>query len=483
MRALFATVLLGVLLTGCATTPQPASSESQGNFRASAPEPLAPRPWEFPEVTRVTLENGLRVLVAENHAAPLVTMRALIRSGAERDPAGHAGLATLTADATDEGAAGRSAIELAEAFGDLGTAVGTWAEWDLSGIGVDVLSSRFDAALELFADVVLRPDFPQDQVDRLVKERMATLIQQRDNASIVANNRFASVVYGATPYGRSVLGDEATVSRLSRRDIRDFHRRYYLPNNTSIIVTGDLDTETAIARVRSLFGSWPRGEDVSEITIPAPAIEASRITIVDRPQAVQSEIRVGHPGVERTTRDYFPLLVMNTVLGGNFGSRINLNLRERHGYTYGARSVFQWRTEAGPFFVSTPVRTEVTLPAVQEILSELRAIRSSEVTDEELEAARNYQAGVFPATVESAWDLADRLTDMEIYGLPEDYFDSYRRNIMSVTRSEVRRVAEKYVNPDALAIVVVGKASDIQEPLGQLGLPIGVYQIEPATAP
>lgn len=482
MRAFFATLVLGATLSGCATAP-PAPQEPPADFRATAPEPLAPRPWEFPHVTRVTLDNGLRVLVAENRSAPLVTIRSIVHAGAERDPASHAGLATMTANLLDEGAGGRSAIELAEAFGNLGTSVGTWAEWDLSGAGVDVLSSGFDPALALFADVVLRPDFPQEHVDRLVKERMTTLIQQRDNASIVANNRFASVVYGPTQYGRSILGDEASVSRLSRRDIREFYRHYYVPNNASIIVTGDVDSEVAIARVRELFGGWERGEVPAELDIQPPTIDASRIYIVDRPQAVQSEIRVGHPGVERSTRDYFPLLVMNTILGGNFGSRINLNLRERHGYTYGARSSFQWRTEPGPFVVSTPVRTEVTLPAVQEILSELRAIRSGEVTDDEIEAAKNYQAGIFPATVESASDLANRLTDMEVYGLPEDYFDSYRRNIMNVSKSEVRRVAEKYIQPDALAIVIVGKAEEVREPLGQLGLPIGVYQIEATAVP
>ncbi|MGH9457583.1 MAG: M16 family metallopeptidase [Thermoanaerobaculia bacterium] len=485
---LFATVL--VLIAGCVTPPppvvepttepvtQPVVAPPAADFRETPPDPLAPRPWEFPEVTRVTLDNGLRVLVAENHSAPLATIRAVVRSGAEYDPSGDAGLATFTADMLDEGAGGMTAIEIAEAFGNLGTQIGTWAEWDMSGAGVDVLSANLDPALELFATVLLDPAFQQSDADRLRAQRIALLVQQRDNASVVANNRFASIVYGQTPYGRAVLGTEESVADFARDDVLAFYRRYYVPNNASIIVTGDVDSDAVIASLRGLFGEWDRGPEVQEIAIDPPPREANEIFIIDRPQAVQSEIRVGHAGVARSTEDFFPLLVMNTILGGNFGSRININLRERHGYTYGARSAFSFRREEGPFYVSTPVRTEVTLPAVQEIMGELRRIREGDVSDEELAAAKNYQAGIFPATVESASDLANRLTDLEVYGLPEDYFETYQQQIMSVTAEDVRNVANEYLSPGEAAIVIVGKASDIQQPLAQLGFPVGIYDLE-----
>ncbi|HUP66340.1 MAG TPA: pitrilysin family protein [Thermoanaerobaculia bacterium] len=493
MRRLITSLAIVALITGCTTTPPPAPSPEPAattaaaaeDFRATAPAPLTPRPYEFPDVTRVTLDNGLRVLVAENRSAPIVTFRTMVRSGAEHDPSRKAGLASFTADALDEGAAGKTALQIAESFGNLGTSFSSWSDWDMSGTGFDVLSNRFEPALALAADVLLRPDFPAADIDRLRQQRLASILQQRDNASIVANQRFASVVYGDTAYGRPVIGLQSTVSGITRSDVQDFYRRHYVPNDATIIITGDIQPAVAVELARKYFSGWARGPAVTPVAVSPAAIDASRIYVIDRPQAVQSEIRVGHPGVARSTEDYFPLLIMNTILGGNFGSRINLNLRERHGYTYGARSSFTWRREPGPFTVSTPVRTEVTLPAVTEIMNELRGIRSGAVTETELSAAKNYQAGIFPSTVESAWDLANRLTDLELYGLPEDYFDHYRERIAAVTEADVQRVANRYLNPDRSAIVIVGKAGAIREPLETLGYPVTVYDIDgnPQTVP
>jgi len=208
------------------------------------------------------------------------------------------------------------------------------------------------------------------------------------------------------------------------------------------------------------------------------AIESSRIYIIDRPQAVQSEIRIGHIGVPRSCEDYFPLSVMNALLGGVFNSRINLNLREKHGYTYGARSAFAFRRQAGPFVVAAPVRNEVTRESVEEVLIELRRIRTGDVEIHDIDNTKNYLMGVFPATVQSSSDIASRLVDMELYGLPEDYFDRYRENIGAVDRNEIERVAKKYIDPDRALIVIVGSAKAIREPLGQLGMPIHELDIE-----
>jgi zinc protease len=455
--------------------PQPSADEV---FRATAPAPLAARPWQFPRVERVTLPNGLRVLVAENHSTPLASIRVVVRSGAEHDPGDHAGLASLTADLLDEGAGTMSAVQIAEAFGTLGTFVSTGAEWDNSVVDVDVLSRNVDAAVGLVADVVRRPNFPTEDIERLRRERLATLLQRRDNASTIANERFSEIVYRGTPYGKAVIGSEPTIGNIGRPDVLDFYGRHYIPNNTSVIVAGDINAAQTIELIRRHFGDWERGASVSLVDVTAPAIQANRIYVIDRPQAVQSEIRVGAPGVERTSSDYFPLLTMNMLLGGNFSSRINLNLRERHGYTYGARSAFFFRREPGPFVVSTPVRNEVTLPAVQEIFNELRGIRTGDITDDEMRNTKNYLIGVFPAMVESPSDLANRLQEMEVYGLPESYFDQYRERIAAVTEDDIRRVANKYLDPAKMAIVVVGKAETIREPLSQLGYPVAVYDIE-----
>jgi zinc protease len=279
-------------------------------------------------------------------------------------------------------------------------------------------------------------------------------------------------------YGNSVVGNAESVARITIDDVRRFYRQHYVPNNASVVVAGDVSATQGASIVERTFGSWPRGAEPPRPTVTPKPIESSRIYIIDRPQAVQSEIRVGHIGVARSTEDYFPLSVMNALLGGVFNSRINLNLRERHGYTYGARSAFAFRRQAGPFVVAAPVRNEVTRESVEEVLVELRRIRTGDIEKQELDDTKNYLMGVFPATVQSASDVASRLVDMELYGLPEDYFDRYRENIAAIAREDIERVARKYIDPDRALIVIVGSAKAIREPLGQLGYPIHELDVE-----
>lgn len=487
-RIAIASILLGAM--ACATPPTTPAPDAvpvavtttqvpaDEVFRATAPAPLEPRPYRFPRVERITLGNGLRVLVAENHSSPLASIRVVVRSGAEHDPLDRAGLASFTADMLDEGAGRMNAVQIAEAFGNLGTSVSAGSNWDRSVVNVDVLSSNLATAVALVADVVRRPTFTQDDIERLRKQRLATILQRKDNASMIASERFAAVVYEGTAYGKPIIGLEPAVERISRDDLLEFYGRHYVPNNTSVIITGDISTRETLNLVRGQFEEWEKGPVIRAIDVAPRQIATNRVYLVDRPQAVQSEIRVGAPGVERTSADFFPLLTMNTLLGGNFSSRINLNLRERHGYTYGARSEFAFRREPGPFMVSTPVRNEVTLPAVQEIFNELRRIRTGEITVEEMRNTKNYLIGVFPAMVESPSDLTNRLQDMEVYGLPENYFDHYRERIAAVTEADLQRVANKYLDPDRMAIVVVGKAEAIRAPLSELGYPIAVFDVE-----
>jgi len=243
-------------------------------------------------------------------------------------------------------------------------------------------------------------------------------------------------------------------------------------------VAGDVDATGTIDLLRSCFAGWKRGQEPPRPSITPAAIEASRIYLIDRPNAVQSEIRVGHIGVPRTCEDYFALTVMNALLGGVFNSRINLNLREKHGYTYGARSAFAFRRLAGPFVVSAPVRNDVTRESINEMLNELRRIRGGDIEPRELEDTKNYMTGVFPATVQTSSDVAGRLLDMELYELPQDYFDRYRENIDAVTATDVARVARKYIDPDRSLIVIVGNATQVREPLAALGIPIHNLDID-----
>lgn len=446
--------------------------------RSIAPVPTEPRPYHFPHVTRTTLPNGLRLLVAENHNAPLVSLRALVRSGADHDTVQSAGLASITADLLDEGAGSRDAIQLAEDIGMLGAAMMTGAEWDASYISLDVLARTAEPALEIFSDITARATLPEEGLERVRAERLNEILQQRNEPSAIAGKRFANLLYGTGTYGNSVTGNAESVGRITVDDVRRFYARHYLPNNSSVVISGDIEPARAVELATAALSSWPRGEEPPRPSIAPRPIESSRIYVVDRPQAVQSEIRVGHLGVPRTCEDYFPLSVMNAIFGGVFNSRINMNLREKHGYTYGARSQFAFRRHAGPFVIGAPVRNEVTRESVSEILSELRRVRTGDIETRELDDTKNYLIGSFPSTVQTASDVAGRLMDIELYGLNDDYFDHYRENIAAVTKEDVERVAQKYLDPDRVLIVVVGNAKDIREPLGTLGMPMHELDVE-----
>ncbi|HEX8171851.1 MAG TPA: pitrilysin family protein [Thermoanaerobaculia bacterium] len=446
--------------------------------RTAAPAPAAPRPYHFPQITRATLPNGLRVLVAETHNAPLLSLRALVRSGADHDSLQTAGLASLTADLLDEGAGERDAIRLAEDVGLLGGSLGTGADWDASYISLDVLSRNGEPSVSIFADVAARATLPEDGLERVRAERLNEILQQRNEPAAIAGKRFANLLYGTGAYGNSVVGNADSVARIGIDDVRRFYAEHYLPNNSSVIVSGDVEASRTIELLTQTLGAWQPGPEPPRPTVTPRPVEGNRIYVVDRPQAVQSEIRVGHVGVPRSCEDYFAISVMNAIFGGVFNSRINLNLRERHGYTYGARSQFAFRRQAGPFVVAAPVRNEVTRESVAEMLSELRRIRSGDVETQELDDTKNYLMGVFPATVQTASDIAGRLLDMELYGLPEDYFDRYRENIAAVTADDIVRVARKYLDPDRMLIVIVGNAGEIREPLGTLGFPVHEMDID-----
>lgn len=466
--------------TTVAETPAPAPPPPPPveTFREKAPAASEARPYRFPDVERFTLANGMRVLVARTTNAPLVTVRAAVRSGASHDPTKKPGLATLTADLVDEGAGKRRAIELAEAIGDLGASLNAGADWDVSFVNLDILSSQLSKGFPIFADVVRYPRFESVDFERVKKERMTALVQQRDQAPAIASKRFSQFVYGNTAYGRPMGGTEASVESLTREDVKGFYKRHWVPNNVSLIITGDIDVATARSLAEEYFASWKRGPKVPTITVAAPSIARSQIFLVDRPAAVQSEILVGHAGVSRSTEDYFPLVTMNAILGGLFTSRLNLNLREKHGYTYGARSQFAFRTQPGPFSAGAAVRNAVTSESVKETVGELKRLRSGDITDAELDFAKNYLSGVFPATVQSASQLAQRITELELYNLPADYFDHYRERIAAVTKDDIARVAQKYVDPDKSVILVVGKASEVGEPLRALGYPVALYDVE-----
>lgn len=447
-------------------------------WRAQPPVPAPPREWSFPAIERATLPNGLRVLCARHNNAPLVSVRVVVRLGASVEPADRAGLASLVAALLDEGAGDRDALTIAEDVARLGAFLGSGADWDASYVSLDVLSRNVQKGMEIVRDILLEPRFAEEEIDRERDRRLTMIMQQKDDPAFIAARNFSGRVYEGIRYGTPLVGTEETLGAITRGDVVDHYERIFVPANTSVVLTGDIVPDDGIGLVRELFGGWKRNAGSLPVPHEPSRREEKRFFIVNRPGSVQSEIRIGHIGVERATQDFFPIVVMNALLGEVFNSRIMLNLRERHGYTYGARSSFVFRKHPGPFVVSTAVRSEVTIEAIREIFSELDRIRNEEISEEELAHARDYLVGVFPATVETANDLANRIQEMELYDLPDDYFDDYREKILDVTPVDAARAAERYISPDSATIVIVGEARDLFDRLAELGHATEVLDVD-----
>ena len=444
------------------------------------PTPGPSRDYQFPTFERLTLSNGLRVVVAPVPKLPIATVVALVDAGAAADPQGQEGVALLTARALAERTEQGGGAELAARFERLGTALDASADWDSATLRITVTSERLLAALALLAGVIRVPSFPEREVERLRQERLAELLQQRAEPRGLADDMFGKFAYA--PESRYALPDgglESTVDALTHGGVRAFYDARYSPSSTTVIVVGDITVDRARQMVTDAFSSWAGG-DVRQVTVSdQPATTTRLVHVVGKADAPQSELRVGHVGVPRLHPDYFSIVVMNAILGGLFSSRINLNLREAHAYTYGAFSSFDWRRGAGPFAISTAVQSDVTDAAVREIMLEIDRMRSAEVNEAELSLATSYLDGVFPIRFETTTAIANALSSLVSFGLPNDYFDRYRENIRNVTADRVLEAARAYVRPDELQIVIVGDPSSVREPLGQLGLgSVRVYDAE-----
>lgn len=439
--------------------------------RAGPPAPGPLRPFHFPEVEHLRLSNGIPLLVASLHRLPVVTVSVLLRAGGVHEERESAGLATLTGTLLESGAGDRSAGEIAEALEGLGVQVETGTSWDVTHLDLTTLSARLGAATEVMVDLIRRPTFPPEEVERLRGEQLAGILQRRADPRSLANEMAARFIFSdATPFSRSLSGSAETVQDLSRADVAAFHAERFSPAAAAILVAGDITAEAARELAEQGFGDWTGGAAPTAAVDVRPRSTRREIVIVDRPGSVQSEVRVGQVGVARSTPDYFPIVVMNTMLGGAFSSRLNLNLRERHGFTYGVSSSFVMRREPGPFLISTAVQTEVTARAVTEILREVEAIRQEPASGRELDDARNYAAGTFPLRLQTTDGVASRLAELVVHDLPRDYFDSYRERILAVGAEDALRAARDHVDPDSLSIVIVGDAAAIREPLEALGL-------------
>ncbi len=459
-------------------TPPTANSKGAGKGRDKSelgglyvqPKPKPDPRFNLPQVQRRKLSNGLEVLIVEQHELPVVNMNLVLRTGGAADPQGRAGLASLTAALIDEGTKSRSALDISNQLAAIGARLGTSSDFDSAGLNLLTLSKHLDRALEIYADVVTNPSFPESELDLQRKSRLATLMQRRDDANAIAGVVYASLLYGRNhPYGHPAIGDEQSVRAITNGDITSFYDTYYRPNNAALIVTGDVTPATLLPKLERAFGNWKRGE-VPAVNVALPPMrDKATLYIVDKPGAAQSVLMIGQVGQSRSTPDYFPLVVMNTMLGGQFTSRVNMNLREEKGYTYGARTSFDYRRSAGPFAATAGVQTAVTKESVFEFLKELRGIRGERpVTPAELEFSKQAIIRGFPRTFETPEQMANRLTDVVLYNLPDDYFNNYITRVRAVSVEDINRVANRYLDPSKMAILVVGDRKVIEPGLRSL---------------
>jgi zinc protease len=457
-----------------ANTPTSVNSkkeaEKKQDYSANLPKPGANPSFALPSIDKQKLSNGMNVWIVKQSELPIVSMNMVFNSGGTADPQDRAGLASFTASLLNTGTKTRSAVDIANQLQSLGASVGAGSGWDSANVSLQTLTKNLDKALEIYSDVIMNPIFPETEFKTLQGRTLVAFRQRKDNPNAIASIVYSNLLYGKNhPYGKSLGGDENSVKAMTRAEIEKFYASYYRPNNATLIVVGDTDAKTIMPKLETAFGGWKAG-DVPKMTAPeAASFDRPGIYVVDKPGAAQSVLSIGQIGVSRDNPDYFPLVVMNSILGGQFSARVNMNLREEKGYTYGARTGWSMRRGAGPFEASADVQTAVTKESVQEFLKELNGIRGANpVTPAELEYNKQSLIRRFPAGFETVGQISGQLSNLVVYGLPDSYFNEYIAKINAVSVTDVNRVANKYLTPDKMAILIVGDRKAIEPKLKEI---------------
>ncbi|HEX2207804.1 MAG TPA: pitrilysin family protein [Longimicrobium sp.] len=450
----------------------PAAAAAQ----TAPPPPLEQRPIRFPQFAESELPNGLRLLVVENHALPIANLNLYVRSGAAADPADKLGLAQMTAAVLDKGTATRTAVEIAETVEGVGGTMNAGADQDNITVSVGVLSDQLPLAFELLSDVVLRPSFPQEEIETSRAQQLAALRAALGNPGTLASRMFDRQVFGAShPYGRR--STPQTVAALTRDDLVAFHREHFVPSNALLVVSGDVTPAQAREMAMRWLGEWQGGAAPRDAYPAPPARERAEIYFVHRPNSVQSSLYVGNAGLAPDDPDYYAVQVLNMVLGLSGDSRLEEILRGQHGWTYGARSRFSRLLGGGAFSASSDVRSAVTDSALSELMVQLRRIRDEPVPQAELDRAKSFLVASFPATMETPAQAAGLLATTRLLGLPPEHLTQYAQRVGAVTSADVQRVAREYLHPDRAVLVVVGDAAQVLEKIRSIA-PVSVFDVE-----
>ncbi len=434
---------------------------------------------QLPHTTRHTLDNGLTVILMEYRKVPIIHFRLVVRGGSVLDPEGLEGVAAMTASLMREGTDTRSATDIANAIDFVGGSLSVSAGADYCAAREEVLAKDVTTGLDLFSDVILHPSFPEDEIDRERKQRLAGLDAMKEEPSSIASVTFSKTVYGTHPYGRQTFGTKASLDAIARKDLVDFYRRIFVPENATLVVVGDFVPSEMIDKVTAAFGGWKKGEKPA-ITVAQPArLEGRKVVLVNKSDATQTQMVFGNIGIDITNPDFFAVRVANTVFGGGFTSRLVDALRVKKSLTYGIGSGFSANLYGGTYSISTFTKNATVNQMIDGVLEEIRKYRADGATAQELKKAQNYLAGSFARSLQSPEALAYRLTDIEIYGFPRDYLETYIQKLRAITQGDVRRVVEKYLLSDDLLIVLVAPGKEVEPEVQKYG-PVGVVELEDA---
>jgi zinc protease len=435
---------------------------------SSPPRPLAARDVKFPPYHLQTLPNGLQVVAVLHHEQPVISMRMIVRAGGALDPKGKNGVAELAASVLTQGAGGRSATELQETVDFMGAALGAGAGTDLSFVNMIVMKDSFETGLRLLSDVARRPAFANEEIDRQRQQMLSALQVSFESPEFIADSVFRRLVYGFHPYGMPQTGTPATLAAITRDDLVAFHGRNFVPNNAILAIVGDVTDGEAFETVKKVFGDWER-RDVSTSTFATPPDPTRRIIVVNKPDAVQTEVRVGHLGIKRNHSDYMALNLATRILGGEGANRLHQVLRTERGLTYGASADFDTLKESGAFEASTNTRSDATGEVLRLIVDEFWKLQRERVGERELADAKAYLTGSFPLTIETPDAIATQVLNVLFYGLPVEQLESFRQRVNAVSVDDVERVARFFLRPDRLSIVLVGNVAAFEGQLRRLG--------------
>ncbi len=462
-----------------ADKPTSVKSEKKDDDLIAAQTAKLPKPGPnpklvLPAIEKTKLANGLEVWMVEQKELPIVAMNLVLKSGQSNEPDNRTGLANMTASLLDDGTKTRSAVDITNQLQAIGVGgINVNSGFDSTNVSMQTLTRNLDKALDIYADVIMNPAFPEKEVESLRGRQLVSLRQVKANPNAVSNIVYNKVLYGDHPYGRE--SNEASIKALTRDDIVKFYESTYRPNNGVLIVVGDFDKTALKSKLEKAFDGW-KGEAVSNRALPmAKGFDKTGIYIVDRPNSAQSVVSIGQVGIDRGSPDYFPVVVMNSILGGGITSRISMNLREDKGYTYGAGSGFTFRRGAGPFRAGGDIQTAVTKEAIVEFMKELNGIRGSvPATQKELDYNKQSLIRRYPGGFETVGAISNQLANLVVYGLPDTYFNDYISKVNSVTLDDVNRVAKQYLDPSKMAIVIVGDRTVIEPGLKDLGYSITI---------